>query len=151
MKMTVLEDASGARHVLPLVVSPWPTYTGKWWPAGVVGPMAAELGFPVPSRELPHGEVLSRLVVDVRPGADGAPPSYAVDGVAMPLEDAVAEIRRSASAHPGRAMIARTPSGTEEAAAREAFRQGGVERVVYRLLRRAEARAEGPAAKGDGL
>jgi hypothetical protein len=145
LKMVPLEDASGERHRVPLVVSPWPTYTGKWWPAGVVGSMAAELGFPLPARELPHDTVMSRLVVDVAGGEGDGPTTFAVDGVAMPREDILTEIRRSAAAHPGRTMVVRTRTGAEGPEARSLMEQGGVERVEFKRLPRDEAKARGDA------
>jgi hypothetical protein len=146
LKMVPLEDASGERHRLPLVVSPWPTYTGKWWPAGVVGSMAAELGFPLPSREVPHERVMSRLVVDVAGGEGDGPTTFAVDGVPMPREDILVEIRRSAAAHPDRTMVVRTRTGASGPEARGLMEQGGVDRVEFKRLPRdeANARRDGP-------
>ena len=145
LKFIPLDDASGDRHRMPLVVSPWPTYTGKWWPAGVAGAMAAELGFPLPSREVPHERVMSRLVIDVSQGEEDAPPALAVDGVSMPREDILREIRRSAAAHPGRTMIFRTRSGQSGPAARKLIEQTGVERVEFKQLPRIEAETSGGA------
>jgi hypothetical protein len=134
LKLIPLDDASGDRHRMPLVVSPWPTYTGKWWPAGVAGAMAAELGFPLPSRDVPHERVISRLVIDVTRGEEDAPPALAVDGVSMPREDILREMKRSAAAHPGRTMIFRTRSGKSGPAARKLIEQAGVERVEFKQL-----------------
>ena len=149
LKMMPIDDASGERHRVPLVVSPWPTYTGKWWPAGIVGSMAAELGFPLPSQEVPHESVMSRLVIDVPDGERGRSASVAVDGVPMPRADILREIRRSAAAHPGRAMVIRTRSGEANTASEALLREAGVERAVFKLLPAAKAGPAGASA-GDG-
>lgn len=145
LKIIPLDDASGRRHRLPLVVSPWPTYTGKWWPAGVVGGMAADLGFPLPAREIPHERVMSRLVIDVSRGEGDGPAALAVDGVAMPRADILTEIRRSAAAHPGRTMVVRTGSGRDGPAARRLIEQAGIDSVEFKRLPRGEAKARGDA------
>jgi len=142
-KMIPLDDASGERHRMPLVVSPWPTYTGKWWPAGVAVATAAELGFPLPSREVPHERTMSRLVIDVPRGEADAPPPLAVDGVTMPRAAALAEIRRSAAAHPGRTMIVRTPTGRDEPAARGLVEEAGVKQVIFKRLPPAPGKGRG--------
>jgi len=129
LKMIPIDDASGERHRMPLVVSPWPTYTGKWWPAGVAVATAAELGFPLPSREVPHERTIHRLVIDV---ADEG--GIAVDGVAMPRAAALHEIKRSSSAHPGRTMIVRTPTGLDGPAARKLVEEAGVKQVIFKRL-----------------
>jgi hypothetical protein len=134
LKMLPVDDAAREHHRLPLVVSPWPTYTGKWWPAGVVGKMAGDLGFPLPSHEVAHETVMSRLVIDIRNDNDGATAPMAVDGVPMPRADILAEMMRSAAAHPGRTMVVRTPSGEAGRASRALLLDAGVERVVYKPL-----------------
>ena len=135
-KIIPLDDASGERHRMPLVVSPWPTYTGKWWPVGVAAATAAELGFPLPSREVPHERTVSRLVIDVADGGTDGPVEISVDGVAMSRSVALAEIRRSATAHPKRTMVVRTPTGRDEPAARRLVEEAGVKQVIFKRLSR---------------
>jgi len=77
---------------------------------------------------------LSRLVIDVHRGEGDALPPLAVDGVSMSRAAALAEIRRSATAHPGRTMVVRTPTGRDEPAARRLVEEAGVKQVIFKRL-----------------
>lgn len=140
----VIDNRGGTRR-MPLVVGPWPTYPvprrkrrrgeggllRKWYPIRMAARQVGLAGL-LPTREPPHDDVYSRLVVDVRK-ADGKDRGLAVDGVAMSRGDAAAELARYAAAHPDRAIVVRTEKAAA-AAARELLAEAGVERFVLKEL-----------------
>ncbi|GAH47665.1 unnamed protein product, partial [marine sediment metagenome] len=127
-------DGAGRTHWMPLVVGPWPSYAGKWWPLGIILRKYGLQGL-LPTSGAPHEEVWSRLVVDLE--EDGR---ISVDGAPMCRDEALAELRRSGAAHPGRAVVARCSGEEEAAAARELLAEGGVRRACFKELPRKVAR-----------
>lgn len=141
-KAVPVVDNAGNTHWMPLVVGPWPTYPvarsprrpgkhkalPKWMPIGIAVREAGLEGL-LPTREVPHERVWSRLVIDVdergRHAVDGAPASRA---------DAILEARRSASARPDRAVVVRVAGKGAAEAARELLAEAGVERVCFKEL-----------------
>ncbi len=121
-------DARGGEHWMPLLVCPWPTYYGKWTPIGPVlrAAGAADL---FPTREYPHEELRSRPVMDVH--ADGR---VALDGTPLTREETLAELRRYAFAHPGRAVVARPADSAAEEIARDLKEQSGLRRMLLKEL-----------------
>ena len=121
-------DARGGEHWMPLLVCPWPTYYGRWTP---IGPTlrAAEAADLFPTREYPHEELRSRPVLDVH--ADGR---LALDGAPLTRKEALAELRRYAFAHPGRAVVARPAGGASEQIARDLKEESGLRRVLLKEL-----------------
>jgi len=126
LKNVPLLDASGEVHWMPLLVGPWPTYTGRWWPASALRRICPGL---LPSREIPHEELRSRAVLSVL--ADGA---ILLGGRALSRERAVAELRRSAHAHPRRAVVAEFASPGARELAQALLDEAGVEKVAWKEL-----------------
>ncbi len=134
LKNVPVVDARGGVHWMPLLVCPWPTFR-KWLPLGLQLEAAGMTGL-LPTSELPHEEVRSRLVLDVRD--DGR---LALDGAAVTRPEALAELKRYAFAHPGRAIVARLGGGGSEVLARALKEEAGVKRMLPKDL---------PASGGDG-
>ena len=134
LKNVPVVDATGGVHWMPLLVCPWPTFR-KWLP---LGPQleAARMTDLLPTSEIAHEEVRSRLVLDVR--EDGR---LALDGAPVTRAEALAELRRYAFAHPGRAIVARLGGSGSEALARALKEESGVKRMLPKGL---------PASGGDG-
>ena len=130
-KVTPVVDGAGRTHWMPLVVGPWPSYSGKWWPLGIV---LRKHGLErlLPTSELPHDQVWSRLVVDVE--EDGR---ISVDGAPVSRDGARAELRRGEAAHPGRAVVVRSSGEEAAAAAREMLAEAGIRRVYFKELPKA--------------
>ena len=150
LKGVPVVDAADETHWMPLVVGPWPTYPvarsargpgarralPKWMPIGVAAREAGLEGL-LPTREVAHERVWSRLVLDV--DEDGR---YAVDGAPVSREDAVQEARRSAALRPRRAVVARVAGERAGRAAREMLAEAGVERTCFKKLPGRETSAD---------
>jgi len=156
LKGVPVVDAADETHWMPLVVGPWPTYPvarfargpgarralPKWIPIGIAAREAGLEGL-LPTREVAHERVWSRLVLDVRAASDSSgrvarrgdeDGRYAVDGAPVSREDAVAEVRRSVSVRPRRAVVARVTGEGAGRVARELLAEAGVERTCLKKL-----------------
>jgi hypothetical protein len=83
----------------------------------------------LPTREYPHEEVRSRLVLDVHAGG-----RLALDGAPLTREEALVELSRYAFAHPGRAVVARLADGASEQIARDLKEESGLRRMLLKEL-----------------
>ena len=142
-KIVPVIDALGETHRMPLVVGPWPTYAPRnpdlprWAPLGEWLKRAPDLAAMLPTREVPHETVRSRLVLDV--GPDGA---FSFDGVRFGRGAVLNELRRYARTHPGRAAVlrARDDRGRDAClcggrqAGREILAEAGIERFDVKAL-----------------
>jgi hypothetical protein len=164
LKGVPVVDAADETHWMPLVVGPWPTYPvpkpargpaarkslPKWMPIGIAAREAGLEGL-LPTREVAHERVWSRLVVDVRAEPDSSGGAarrgegdgrYAVDGAPVSREDAVLEVRRSVSVRPRRAVVVRLAGESAGRIAREMLAEAGVERACFKKLPAPEAAAD---------
>jgi hypothetical protein len=164
LKGVPVVDAADETHWMPLVVGPWPTYPAaryargpgarkgppKWMPIGIAAREAGLEGL-LPTSEVAHERVWSRLVLDVRVAAGSSSRvtrrgdedcRYAVDGVPVSRKDAVMEARRSASVRPRRVVVARVTGEGAGRGARELLAEAGVERACFKKLPVLEAAAD---------
>jgi hypothetical protein len=118
LKNVPILDARGRTHWLPLLVTPWPTHFGKWWPASVIRRKAGGL---LPATELRHEQVRTRPVVDAFD--DGA---IALNGVRQDPQTVAAALRRFAARRPGRVVVARAGSAKGRAVASKLLASAGL-------------------------
>jgi len=150
LKGVPVVDAADETHWMPLVVGPWPTYPvarsargpgarrglPKWIPIGIAAREAGLEGL-LPTREVAHERVWSRLVLDFDENG-----RCAVDGAPVSREDAVREVRRSVSVRPRRAVVARVTGEGAGRVARELLAEAGVERTCLKRLPERETSAD---------